>query len=77
MPNAEQQKNAAPNLVVGEEVLYCTGDRLVLGEILEVREQDELLLLCDMGNDLVTQRATHGHHADGWLTYQEAAQSVG
>jgi len=77
MPKTTKQKTGTNSPAVGDEVLYRAEERWVLAEILEVRTDDELLLLCDMGNDLVTQRATHGPHADGWLTYHEAAQSVG
>lgn len=57
----------------GDEVLFNEGTRWVLAEVVGREDSGELWLLCDLGDDLVTQRATHSTATHGWLTYTEAA----
>lgn len=61
----------------GEEVLFKAGaDRWVLAEVVGRERNGELVLLCDLGDDLVSQRAVHGTSLHGWLTYDEAAAQL-
>jgi len=66
-----------PKVDVGDEVVYrATETQWGVGEVIEVRGRGELGLSCVIGEEIVTQRATHGSHVFGWLTYEEAAKTV-
>jgi hypothetical protein len=65
-----------PEVDVGDEVIYRASDtQWAIGEVIEVRGKGELGLSCTIGEEIITQRATHGPHVFGWLTYEEAAAS--
>jgi hypothetical protein len=74
-PASVASPESLPEVCVGDEVVYrATTDKWVVGEVIEVRGHDELGLTCCVGEEVITQRATHGSHVFGWLTYDEAAR---
>lgn len=59
----------------GDEVLFhASAGRWVLAEVVGREKNGELVLLCDLGDDLIHQRAMHSTQLHGWLTYDEAAR---
>lgn len=60
----------------GDEVLFNTGARWILAEVVGQQPNGDLVLLCDLGGELVSQRATHSTAEHGWLTYTEAAKHL-
>lgn len=64
------------SIALGDEVVYhADTDKWVVAEIVGITA-DELVLSCHFGNQQVTQRATHGSHLHGWLTYHQAAKTI-
>lgn len=75
-PATVAQPDPVPEVTVGDEVVYRASEtQWVTGEVIEVRGHDELGLSCAMGDEIVAQRATHGSHVFGWLSYEEAAKT--
>lgn len=58
----------------GEEVLFHADNGWIPGEVIDTKPDGELSLTCTLGDESLLQRATHGSHRYGWLTYQEAAE---
>lgn len=74
---AERLIETVPQVDVGDEVVYRVTDvQWAIGEVIEVRGKGELGLSCNIGEEVITQRATHGTHVFGWLTYPEAAKTI-
>ncbi len=75
IPVADEPESVLLLPLDGEEVLFhSAGGRRVLAEVGGREDNGELWLLCDLGDELVTQRATHSSAEHGWLTYNEAAK---
>jgi hypothetical protein len=76
MPDRRVIRTAELDIRVGDEVVYRASEtQWAIGEVIELRGKGELGLSCVIGEEIITQRATHGTHVFGWLTYEEAAAS--